>query len=60
MERMVWAMVLMVGPAAALAQARFEWTETTSKECRTYFQQAYIDRPGHCRRKAWDVTTAVA
>lgn len=44
MERMVWAMVLMVAPAAALAEARFEWTETTSKECRTYFQQAYIDQ----------------
>ena len=44
MERMVWGMVLMVVPAAALAEARFEWTETTSKECRTYFQQAYIDQ----------------
>ena len=44
MERMVWAMVLMIAPAAALAEARFEWTETTSKECRAYFQQAYIDQ----------------
>ena len=44
MERMVWALVLMVGPEAALAEARFEWTETTSKECRAYFQQAYIDQ----------------
>ena len=44
MERMVWGMVLMVVPAAALAEARFEWTETTSRECGTYCQQAYIAR----------------
>ena len=44
MESVVWALLLMVGPAADLAEARFEWTETTSKECRSYFQQAYIDQ----------------
>ena len=44
MERMFWGMVLMVVPAVALAEDRFEWTETTSKACRTYFQHAYIDQ----------------
>ena len=44
MERMFWGMVLMVVPAAALAEAMFEWTEATSKDCRIYFQQAYIDQ----------------
>ncbi|MBA4734079.1 hypothetical protein [Synechococcus sp. A15-28] len=44
MKRMVWGMMLVLLPTAVLAESSFEWTETTSKECRSYFQQAYIDQ----------------
>ena len=44
MKEMIWGMSLVLLPAAVLAQNDFRWTETTSKECRSYFQQSYIDQ----------------
>jgi len=44
MKRMVLGVMVMLLPASVLAETTFEWTETTSKECRSYFQQAYIDQ----------------
>ena len=44
MKGMVWGVMVMLLPASVLAESSFEWTETTSKECRSYFQQAYIDQ----------------
>ena len=44
MKRMIWVAMVMFLPTAVLAESTFEWTKTTSKECRSYFQQAYIDQ----------------
>ena len=44
MKKMIWGVVLMLLPAAVLAESGFRWTDTTSKECRSYFQQSYIDQ----------------
>ena len=44
MKWMVWGVMVMLLPVSVLAESSFEWTETTSKECRSYFQQAYIDQ----------------
>ena len=40
----MWVVVLMLLPAAVLAETSFQWTETTNKECRSYFQESYIDQ----------------
>ena len=44
MKEMIWGVSLVLLPAAAVAQNSFRWTETTSKECRSYFQESYIDQ----------------
>ena len=41
---MMWGVALMLLPAAVLAETSFQWTETTSEECRGYFMESYIDQ----------------
>ena len=44
MKKMMWGVALMLLPEAVIAETSFKWTETTSKECRSYFQESYIDQ----------------
>ena len=44
MKKIICGVALMLLPVAGQGETRFQWTETTSKECTIYFQESYIDQ----------------